>query len=80
MCADLLAPAVAAPLVAGVVAEQLTEMNRQGLFHPRLRNQFIYEQLQWRRASGLPVIWNGMDGTRSFVRVLSNSSGTVTEA
>ncbi|CAO1605864.1 hypothetical protein XANCAGTX0491_009369 [Xanthoria calcicola] len=70
----------AAPLVAGVVAEQLTEMNRQGLFHPRLRNQFIYERLQWRRASGLPVIWNGMDGTRSFVRVSSSSSGAVTEA
>ncbi|KAI4224146.1 MAG: hypothetical protein LQ349_007291 [Xanthoria aureola] len=70
----------AAPLVAGVVAEQLTEMNRQGLFHPRLRNQFIYERLQWRRASGLPVIWNGMDGTRPFVRVSSNSSESVTEA
>ena len=78
-CADLLVLA-AAPLVAGVVAEQLTEMNRLGLFHPRLRNQFIYEQLQWRRASGLPVIWNGMDGTRPFVRVPSNSSEGVTEA
>ena len=71
---------VAAPLVAGVVAEQLTEMNRLGLFHPRLRNQFIYERLQWRRASGLPVIWNGMDGTRSVVKASSYSGGGVTEA
>ncbi|KAL8916893.1 MAG: hypothetical protein Q9208_008295 [Pyrenodesmia sp. 3 TL-2023] len=54
----------AAPLVAGVVAEQLTEMNRQGLFHPALRNKYIYEHLQWKRPSGLPVLWNGMDGTR----------------
>ncbi|KAI4246655.1 MAG: hypothetical protein L6R42_009840, partial [Xanthoria sp. 1 TBL-2021] len=48
----------AAPLVAGVVAEQLTEMNRRGLFHPTLRNKFIYENLQWKRPSGLPVLWN----------------------
>ncbi|KAL8653418.1 MAG: hypothetical protein Q9210_002113, partial [Variospora velana] len=47
------------------VAEQLTEMNRQGLFHPALRNNFIYEHLQWKRPSGLPVLWNGMDGTTS---------------
>ncbi|KAL8979150.1 MAG: hypothetical protein Q9205_005447 [Flavoplaca limonia] len=66
----------AAPLVAGVVAEQLTEMNRQGLFYPPLRNEYIYEKLQWTRPNGLPILWNRMDGTRSALETPSNSSGT----
>lgn len=56
--------AIAAPLVAGVVAEELTWMNHLGLYHPARRNQYIYDRLQWKRRSGLPVIWNGMDGTK----------------
>ncbi|KAL8916295.1 MAG: hypothetical protein Q9172_006366 [Xanthocarpia lactea] len=68
----------AAPLVAGVVAEKLTEMNRQGLFYPPLRNKYIYDNLQWKRPSGLPVIWNRMDGTSSALGVPSNSNETAT--
>ncbi|KAL8671651.1 MAG: hypothetical protein Q9168_003857 [Polycauliona sp. 1 TL-2023] len=68
----------AAPLVAGVVAEQLTDMNRQGLFHPRLRNQHIYEKLSWKRPSGLPVIWNREDGTQQQLKASSASTGTAT--
>ncbi|KAL8856792.1 MAG: hypothetical protein Q9178_006629 [Gyalolechia marmorata] len=70
----------AAPLVAGVVAEQLTEMNRQGLFYPPLRNKYIYDKLQWKRPSGLSVIWNRMDGTSSALGVLSSNSNETATA
>ena len=56
--------AIAAPLVAGVVVEESTWMNYLGLYHPARRNQYIYDRLQWKRPSGLPVIRIGMDGTR----------------
>lgn len=69
---------VASPMVAGVVAEQLTEMNRQGLFYPPLRNKYIYEQLQWTRPNGLPIIWNRMDGRRTASTVSADSNGTST--
>ena len=69
---------LAAPLVAGVVAEQLTEINRQGLFYPPLRNQYIYEKLPWKRPSGLPVIWNRMDGTMPAIKVSAKSNRTAT--
>lgn len=62
ICADC--SAIAAALVAGVVAEELTWMNHLGQYHPARRNHYIYEFLQWNRPSGLPVLWNGMDGTK----------------
>ncbi|KAL9581559.1 MAG: hypothetical protein Q9212_003830 [Teloschistes hypoglaucus] len=62
----------------GVVAEQLTDMNRRGLFYPPLRDKYIYDNLQWKRPSGLPVIWNRMDGTKSPPGVSSNFSETAT--
>ncbi|KAL8671357.1 MAG: hypothetical protein Q9168_004139 [Polycauliona sp. 1 TL-2023] len=53
---------LSAPLVAGVIATWLPEINKRA--DPAKRGEWVLDHLKWDRPNGLPIVWNGMTPPR----------------